>query len=85
MRRNYFQTGTTWGNVQRQMQSELSILLPTVGSRSPSDEFLLNFKGQCLKKIILKVKLSVCFSWAPHYVDVLGEWRYSPAHSWPRQ
>jgi hypothetical protein len=32
----------------------------------------------------LKVKLSLCFNWAPRQEVVLGEWRYSSMHSWPR-
>jgi hypothetical protein len=28
-----------------------------------------------------KVKLSLCFNWAPHHWDVLAEWRYSSIHS----
>jgi hypothetical protein len=32
-----------------------------------------------------KVKLSLCFfNWAQHHAGVLGEWRYSSTHSWPR-
>jgi hypothetical protein len=29
----------------------------------------------------VKVKLSLCFNWAPRHVGVLGEWRYSSTHS----
>jgi hypothetical protein len=29
----------------------------------------------------LKVKLSLCFNWAPRHEGVLGEWMYSSAHS----
>jgi hypothetical protein len=32
----------------------------------------------------VKVKFSLCFDWAPHHVGLLGEWRYSSTHSWPR-
>jgi hypothetical protein len=28
-----------------------------------------------------KVKLSLCFNWAPRHEDILGEWRYSSTHS----
>jgi hypothetical protein len=28
-----------------------------------------------------KVKLSLCFNWAPRHEGVLGEWRYSSTHS----
>jgi len=31
-----------------------------------------------------KVKLFCAFNWAPHHEGVLGEWRYSSTHSWPR-
>jgi hypothetical protein len=31
----------------------------------------------------VKVKLSMCFNWAPSHLGVLGEWRYSSTHSWP--
>jgi hypothetical protein len=31
-----------------------------------------------------KVKLSLCFNWAPRYEGVLGKGRYSSTHSWPR-
>jgi hypothetical protein len=30
---------------------------------------------------ILKVKLSLCFNWAPRHEGILGEWRYSSTHS----
>jgi hypothetical protein len=30
---------------------------------------------------LVKVKLSLCFNWAPLHEDVLGEWRYSSTHS----
>jgi hypothetical protein len=30
----------------------------------------------------VKVELSLCFNWAPHYEGSLGEWRYSSIHSW---
>jgi hypothetical protein len=30
----------------------------------------------------VKVKLSLCFNWAPRQGGVLGEWMYSSAHSW---
>jgi len=26
--------------------------------------------------------LHLCFNWAPHHEDILGEWRYSSPHSW---
>jgi hypothetical protein len=29
----------------------------------------------------VKVKLSLCFNWAPRHEGVLGEWRYSSTHS----
>jgi hypothetical protein len=29
----------------------------------------------------VKVKLSLCFNWAPRHEDVLGEWRYSSTYS----
>jgi hypothetical protein len=29
----------------------------------------------------VKVKLSMCFNWAPRHGGVLGEWRYSSTHS----
>jgi len=32
----------------------------------------------------VKVKLSLCFNWAPRHEGVLGEWKYSSKHSWPR-
>jgi hypothetical protein len=31
--------------------------------------------------IKVKVKLSLCFNWAPRHGGVLGEWRYSSTHS----
>jgi hypothetical protein len=31
--------------------------------------------------IKVKVKLSLCFNWAPHHEGILGEWRYSSTHS----
>jgi hypothetical protein len=36
------------------------------------------------KNIKVKLKLSLCFNWAPRHGGVLGEWRYSSTHSWPR-
>jgi hypothetical protein len=30
---------------------------------------------------MIKVKLSLCFNWAPRHEGVLGEWRYSSTHS----
>jgi len=35
-------------------------------------------------KVKIKVKLSLCFNWAPHHEGVLGNWRYTSMHSWPR-
>jgi hypothetical protein len=32
-------------------------------------------------KVKVKVKLSLCFNWAPRHEGVLGEWRYSFTHS----
>jgi hypothetical protein len=29
----------------------------------------------------VKVKLSLCFTWTPRHVGVLGEWKYSSTHS----
>jgi hypothetical protein len=29
-------------------------------------------------------KIDLCFHWAPRHEGVLGEWRYSSTHSWPR-
>jgi translation initiation factor IF-1 len=29
----------------------------------------------------VKVKLSLCFNWAPRHGGVLGEWKYSATHS----
>jgi hypothetical protein len=31
-----------------------------------------------------RVKLSLCFNWAPRHEGVLGKWRYSSTLSWPR-
>jgi len=31
-----------------------------------------------------KVKLSLYFNWTPRHEGVLGEWRYSFTHCWPR-
>jgi len=31
-----------------------------------------------------KVKLSLCFNFAPRHKGVLGEWRYSSTHYWSR-
>jgi hypothetical protein len=36
-------------------------------------------KHMCLKKV--KVKLSLCFNWAPRHEGVVGECRYSSTHS----
>jgi len=32
----------------------------------------------------LKLKLSLCFNWAPRHKGVLGEWSHTSTHSWPR-
>jgi hypothetical protein len=32
-------------------------------------------------KVKLKVKLSLCFKWAPRHGGVLVKWRYSTTHS----
>jgi hypothetical protein len=32
-------------------------------------------------KVNVKVKLSLCFNWAPRHEGVLGEWMYSSTHS----
>jgi hypothetical protein len=34
-----------------------------------------------LRSIKVKVKLSLCFNWAPRHEGVLGEWRHSSTHS----
>jgi hypothetical protein len=34
-----------------------------------------------VEKAKVKVKLSLCFNWAPLHKGVLGEWRYSSTHS----
>jgi len=34
-----------------------------------------------LLKVKVKVKLSLCFNWAPRHEGVLEEWRYSYTHS----
>jgi hypothetical protein len=33
---------------------------------------------------IIKVKLSLCFNWAPRHEGALGEWWYSSTNSWPQ-
>jgi hypothetical protein len=38
----------------------------------------------CIRGFYMKtsrLKLSLCFNWAPRHEDVLGEWRYSSTHS----
>jgi len=35
----------------------------------------------CPDKKHIKVKLSLCFNWAPCHKGILGEWRYSSTHS----
>jgi hypothetical protein len=32
-------------------------------------------------KVKVKVKLSLCFNWAPRYEGEMGEWRYSSTRS----
>jgi len=34
--------------------------------------------GETRKKV--KLKLSLCFNWAPRHEGVLGEWSYSSTH-----
>jgi hypothetical protein len=53
---------------------------------SISYENLINYKRLVLwlhscKHLKVKVKLSLCFNWAPCCEGVLGEWRYSSTHS----
>jgi hypothetical protein len=36
---------------------------------------------QLLRLCKVKVKLSLCFNWAPRHASVLGEWRYSSTRS----
>jgi hypothetical protein len=45
-----------------------------------SCSFIVIFKRQSCK-VKVKVKLSLCFNWAPRHEGVLGEWRYSTTHS----
>jgi hypothetical protein len=33
------------------------------------------------KSLMKKLKLSLCFNWAPRHEGVLGEWKYSSTHS----
>jgi hypothetical protein len=35
----------------------------------------------CKFRSKVKIKLSLCFNWAPRHGGVLGEWRYSSTHS----
>jgi hypothetical protein len=37
-------------------------------------------QGNHLQTADKKVKLSLCFNWAPRHEGVLGEWRYSSTH-----
>jgi hypothetical protein len=34
--------------------------------------------------MMIKVKLSLCFNWTSRHEGVLGEWKHSSTHSWPR-
>jgi hypothetical protein len=43
--------------------------------------FLNSVNGSTSLPPEVKVKLSLCFNWAPHHEGVLGEWRYSSTHS----
>jgi len=47
----------------------------------PGDE-LGNVVWICKKGNVFPVLFF--FNWAPHNGGVLGEWRYSSTHSWPR-
>jgi hypothetical protein len=38
-------------------------------------------EGLLFINILVKVKVSLCFNWAPRHGGVLGEWRYSSTHS----
>jgi hypothetical protein len=40
------------------------------------DKLLMHYS---IKRV--KVKLSLCFNWAPCHESILGEWRYSSTHS----
>jgi hypothetical protein len=47
-----------------------------------TDVFL---KARSLPQMLqVKVKLSLCFNWAPLHEGLLGERMYSSTHSWPR-
>jgi hypothetical protein len=61
----------TWGTVKPSRQLVPSIKL------TGSESCVLNDTK-------VKVKLSLCFKWAPRHEGILGEWRYSSTHSWPR-
>jgi hypothetical protein len=42
------------------------------------------FRGPCfvhLGEVLVKVKLSLCFNWAPLHEGILGEWSYSSTHA----
>jgi hypothetical protein len=42
---------------------------------------VFNFRLTCSEIVIkVKIRLSLCFNWAPCHECVLGEWRYSSTH-----
>jgi hypothetical protein len=41
----------------------------------------IKFSKNILHPAVKKLKLSLCFSWAPRHEGVLGEWRYRSTHS----
>jgi hypothetical protein len=51
---------------------------------SPSRESNLEHSARSIITTLTelsKVKLSLCFNWAPRHEGVLGDWRYSSTHS----
>jgi len=60
----------------------------TTRRHNPEEPYLKHHRRENLKTRIIKVhddiksKLSLYFNWAPLHEGVLGDWRYSSAHSW---
>jgi hypothetical protein len=78
-----------WGGVEGWMSERQSLLscssLGMINRALPAVVWTaLNTTMRSNEIQKVKVKLSLCFNWTPRHEGVLGEWRYSSMHSWPR-
>jgi hypothetical protein len=83
-----FQTTVTCLHWQAEASSHINICTCTTPNTWEPGIFNMNTfhfyvtaRFTILELITVKVKLSLCFNWAPRHEGVLGEWRYSSTHS----